>query len=89
MILKILISLCLFVLSASQRGRKYKCKKSDRFKICTLQFIGVCGWYNRKIKCTKYPCGKTYGTICQACSDPKVAYVTKGVCPRGIWKSIQ
>ena len=85
MILRILISLCLIILSAT-RGPKteYTCKKSDRNKACTLEYLGVCGWFNENIRCLKYPCAITFGTICQACSDPSVQYVTKGECPEGI-----
>ena len=85
--MKILKCLCLIILCAAKEfaqesGKiKYRCKISDKNnKICTKEYFGVCGWFKRNIKCFKYPCAKTYGTFCQACSDPKVAYVTNGVC---------
>lgn len=78
--------MCLVIFSSVQGRMRdrftYICKKSDRCKVCTQEFIGVCGWFNANVRCFKYPCANTYGTICQACSDPNVAYVTSGVCPK-------
>jgi len=72
-------------LSVSYKTEKiYKCQESDRNKICTKQIIGVCGWFNKNLRSSDTPCAKTYGTVCQACSDRKVAYVTDGVCPNSL-----
>ena len=83
MILKILLCLCLIILTAAQKFVQNRCQESDRNtyknKFC-IQVV-VCGWYKRNIKCIKYPFASTYGNPCLACADPKVAYYTYGVCP--------
>jgi len=88
MILKILIILFLIILGATQVKAIYICKKCDRKKICYREvFVGVCGWFSENVRCKRYPCARTYGTICQACSNRNVAYVTKGVCLGDIIKT--
>ena len=60
----------------------YECQQKDREnKICTLEYIGVCGWFNESVKCLAFPCAVTSATICTACTDPRVKYVTLGECP--------
>lgn len=87
MTLKILISLCLIILSASLSPapegiiKRNKCP-SIRKKACTREYIPVCGWFKKSVPCLSYPCGKTYGNKCTACSDVNVDYYTKGPCPK-------
>lgn len=56
-------------------------REGDEPKICTLEYMPVCGWFNSSIQCFAYPCAQTYGNKCQACADPTVEYWTQGECP--------
>jgi putative hemolysin len=58
-----------------------KCSE-PRPEMCTMEYRGVCGFFDSSIKCIKYPCAATYATGCTACSDPKVAYWVDGECPK-------
>ena len=58
----------------------YICKQEDRQKACSQEYKGVCGLFNQSIQCIKAPCGQTFGTICQACSEERIASVTDGIC---------
>ncbi len=50
---------------------------------CTKEYNPVCGWFDgAKIQCFAYPCAQTYGNGCAACADDKVAYWTRGECPK-------
>jgi len=50
--------------------------------ICTKEYIEVCGWFNKNVKCIKYPCGITSSNPCVACSQGNVDYVTECKCPK-------
>ncbi|MBU0757376.1 MAG: DUF333 domain-containing protein [Nanoarchaeota archaeon] len=63
----------------SEEGEKNFC--TERTPACTKEYNPVCGWFNQKIKCIKYPCASTYANRCIACSDEKVEYYTEGQCP--------
>ena len=63
------------------------CTAEMRGKMCTQEYVGVCGLFNQTIQCIKAPCGQTYGNICTACSDEKVATVTMGACDSNIANS--
>ena len=73
----IFVSILIFINSESY---PYTCKQEERGAVCTQEFKGVCGLFNQSIQCIKAPCGRTFGTICQACSDESVATVTEGTC---------
>ena len=61
---------------------KYYCTPGSRkVEICTLEYRPVCGWFNERIKCIRYPCAATYSNPCFACTDEKVEYWTEGECP--------
>lgn len=60
----------------------YYCQPEDRSKMCTMEYIGVCGWYSKNVNCLVYPCAITSGTFCQACGIKDVEYVTMGECPK-------
>ncbi|NTV23647.1 MAG: hypothetical protein HGA85_04705 [Nanoarchaeota archaeon] len=57
------------------------CTEEQRNKLCTKEYIPVCGWFNQDIQCVKYPCAADYGNKCTACTDEKVGYYTEGKCP--------
>ena len=67
--------------STNSADKATRCS-DPRPEICTMEYIGVCGFFNESIKCIKYPCAATYATGCTACSDPKVAYWIDGECPK-------
>lgn len=49
---------------------------------CSAEKNPVCGWYNRNIKCLRFPCAQSYDNLCFACQDDKVYYWTQGECPQ-------
>ncbi len=73
----LLISLLTFVFPKI----KYYCKKQERNKACTREYIPVCGWLEKNVRCNRKPCTLNFGNQCSACSDEKVYYVTQGKCP--------
>lgn len=48
---------------------------------CTMDYTPVCGWFNESIQCFAYPCAQTFGNLCGAATDSKVAHTTFGECP--------
>jgi hypothetical protein len=61
---------------------KVYCTDEERGnKACEEKDIPVCGWYNRNIKCIRYPCAQDFINSCYACADDKVYYWTQGRCP--------
>lgn len=49
---------------------------------CIEIYKPVCGWFDPKIQCIKYPCAQTFSNSCFACSDEKVISWTEGKCPK-------
>ncbi|MFH0978211.1 MAG: DUF333 domain-containing protein [Candidatus Woesearchaeota archaeon] len=56
--------------------------ESRKAKICTMDYVPVCGWFNSKVRCVKYPCAVTESNGCTACINPNVEYWTTGECPK-------
>lgn len=56
-------------------------KAEERPQVCTMEYLGVCGWFYKNVTCIKYPCAITSSTSCTACSNTNVEYVTLGDCP--------
>lgn len=73
----IIVNLALFTYSQTY---PFNCTPDMRGKICTMEYIGVCGLFNQNIQCIKAPCGQTFGNACSACSDERIASVTLGTC---------
>lgn len=87
MIYKFLIFMLAFTFILSEATYPYKCKPKDRkTAFCTMEYIGVCGWWYRSINCYKPPCATTEATICTACKNKHVDYVTLGECPKASQK---
>jgi hypothetical protein len=51
-------------------------------QLCITVYDPVCGWFDKEIKCLKYPCANTFSNSCVACSNPNVEYYTSGDCPK-------
>src|SRR3989344_5991504 len=50
--------------------KETRCTEDEKkAEICTTEYSPVCGWFNKEIKCIKYPCAQTYGNRCSACID--------------------
>jgi predicted RNA-binding protein YlqC (UPF0109 family) len=60
----------------------HKCDPNNRPTFCTKEYVGVCGWYGKNVMCIRAPCAITSATICSACSNENVEYVTLGQCPQ-------
>ncbi len=69
-------------LASADKRYPYFCQSSDRNQVCTEEWLGVCAWNNADANCKSNPCSATSGTICQACTMSKVAFVTKGECSK-------
>ena len=62
---------------------KNSCPQSSRgAQICMELYAPVCGWFNSKIECLKYPCAQTFSNSCFACGNNNVDYWTNGECPK-------
>jgi hypothetical protein len=57
------------------------CSASQRNQVCTMEYLGVCGFYKTKVTCDSPPCMQTFGTICTACANPYVDVASVGECP--------
>lgn len=77
---KSLLLVFLINFTLSQVKYPYYCKDEDRDGMCTMEYLGVCGWFSKSVQCIKAPCGITSGTVCQACKNKNVEYVTYGEC---------
>ncbi|EAR91446.1 kazal-type proteinase inhibitor 1 (macronuclear) [Tetrahymena thermophila SB210] len=49
-------------------------------KMCTKEYIPVCGIYEKTVNCIKAPCGETYPNKCHACISGKSSYFVPGNC---------
>lgn len=65
------------LLSLSQASNSTMCKQEDRGKICTQDWIPVCGYWGcpEEVICTK-----EYGNTCQACAAENVEFVVETTC---------
>ncbi len=62
---------------------KIYCTQEQRgVEICTQDYSPTCGWFNKSIKCFKYPCAQTFSNVCYACADPTVEFYTSEECPK-------
>jgi putative hemolysin len=62
---------------------QHRCTPESRnAKICTMDYVPVCGWFGPNIKCFKAPCAITESNGCTACINPNVEYWTTGACPK-------
>ena len=57
------------------------CDPNNRPRVCTKEYVGVCGWFGPHVKCLNYPCALNSATVCTACSNNDVERVTIGDCP--------
>ena len=63
-------------------GKVYCTPEDKENKICTKEYLPVCGWFGQNIQCLKYPCAQTFGNKCEACSEENVEYYTEEICPK-------
>jgi hypothetical protein len=78
-----LLSSLLVYIASAQQSLPYRCKPRDRGnKVCTLEYRPVCGWFNKNVRCLRYPCAINAGNVCSACSNKDVEYVSAGPCPQ-------
>jgi hypothetical protein len=70
--IKLLFALAIFGFSYAIEQYPYKCP-DERPTMCTMEYIGVCGWKNNGSKVDS-------STGCTACTDPSVYVVSLGSC---------
>ena len=84
---KLIFLLLLFIVTKDMTSQvihvtyPYVCNPNNRPSVCTMDYVGVCGWNDSTTTCLAYPCAANYATACAACSVPNVEKVTLGNCP--------